>query len=277
MNYTADAEETRKKITTLLLDGASVINVDDIPSTSPFRSEPLATAITRTMWNDRLLGKNQLITVPNLATWVGNGRNLQLGGDMVRRCYRIRLEPKVPCPWKREDFWHDPLLPWVLEKRGEILAALLTMARAWFAAGKPPGPKRRFGSFQEWTDTVGGILHFCGINGFLQDQDSMRDDQDSEASQWENFLSVVSKRFGSARFSVAAVHKVLKKQTTLLDCLPDELAEVYDLPERRFKLRLGWAFKRVVGVRFSNGLVVLRTNEPDAKVAEWVIERFKGE
>ena len=55
-------------------------------------------------------------------------------------------------------FRHNPLLPWVASHRGELLAALLTLARTWFAAGCPRAKLTVVGGYEEWSQMVGGIL-----------------------------------------------------------------------------------------------------------------------
>jgi hypothetical protein len=48
--------------------------------------------------------------------------------------------------------------------RGEIIAALLTLVRAWYDAGQPPMKEPiKMGSFQTWVNIIGGILD----NGFV--------------------------------------------------------------------------------------------------------------
>ena len=92
------------------------------------------------------------------ATWIATGNNIQLCGDLPRRCYWIRLDARESRPWQRKNFKHPDLLGWVTRNRGRLIHALLTLARAWFAAGKPKAPNSpRLGSFEAWTETVGGM------------------------------------------------------------------------------------------------------------------------
>jgi hypothetical protein len=80
---------------------------------------------------------------------------------MPRRCYGIRLDAKMARPWQRDGFRHPDLLSWVADHRGELLAALLVMARAWFVGGMPkPESIPYIGGFSEWVGTIGGVCHF---------------------------------------------------------------------------------------------------------------------
>src|SRR5207245_1206363 len=94
-------------------------------------------ALTARVWKDRILGQSATVAVAQRATWAANGNNLRLGGDLPRRCYWIRLDAKTSRPWKRTGFTHPELIQWVSENRERLLAALLTIAVSWFAAGKP--------------------------------------------------------------------------------------------------------------------------------------------
>ena len=123
-----DDEEWRKKITSALLAGTTFLWFDNVES--KLSSASLAAALTAPEWKDRILGKSEMTrSLPNRATWVSTGNNIQVGGDLGRRCYRIRLDAGVARPWQRNGFKHPHLLRHVLGHRGELLAAILTLAR----------------------------------------------------------------------------------------------------------------------------------------------------
>ncbi len=120
------------------------------------------------MWKDRTLGKNENLYLPQRATWLATGNNLRIRGDLPRRCYWIRMDAKTARPWERTGFKHDDLVSWVSDNRGRLLAALLTIVRAWHTAGRPPAAVPTFGGFERWAMTVGSILAYLGIPGFLE-------------------------------------------------------------------------------------------------------------
>ena len=157
-----------KKLTALLMSGTTMITIDNVEGT--LRSPILSKILTSDYHNRRILGLSKMMLVPQRAIWIANGNNIHLGGDMPRRCYRIRLATKVSEPWKLEDFTYPDLLKTVQNRRGEIIAALLTLVRGWFAAGQPKPRKslRKLGTFTQWVEVTGGILAFAGIEGFLE-------------------------------------------------------------------------------------------------------------
>jgi hypothetical protein len=121
-------EEWRKRITATLYSGANVITIDNIEGR--IASASLANALTAQVWKDRILGRSESIELPQQATWLATGNNIRLGGDMQRRCYWIRLDAHSATPWLGREFKHPDLKQWVLENRGLIIAALLTLGRA---------------------------------------------------------------------------------------------------------------------------------------------------
>ena len=83
----------------------------------------------------------------------------------------VRLDCGSSVPWQRVGFRHPDLKGWVREHRGELLWSLLTIARAWFVAGKPEGFVETLGGFESWAKIDGGILAHAGIPAFLQNLD----------------------------------------------------------------------------------------------------------
>ncbi len=135
MSHLKHDDEARKQITSALLAGDSIVIIDNVDG--ELSAPSLARAITAERWRDRLLGHSKIVTVPQLATWVASGNNIKLGGDLPRRAYWIRLDAKVAKPWERRGFRHPDLKGWVYRNRGDLLSALLTLGRGWFAEGCP--------------------------------------------------------------------------------------------------------------------------------------------
>ena len=51
--------------------------------------------LTATQWRGRRLGKSEIVDVPNDATWVATGNNVELSDEIARRTIPIRLDPGV--------------------------------------------------------------------------------------------------------------------------------------------------------------------------------------
>ena len=161
-------EEMRKKITAILMDGRPLAVFDNIEGA--FRSATLCSVLTANLWTDRVLGRSENVDLKNRTVWIATGNNVKLAGDLPRRAYIVRLDAKQARPWQREpsEFKHPQLLSYVKQNRGRILAAIYVMARAWIKGGRPePKNVPMLGSFEEWRNTIGGIIEFEGIDGFI--------------------------------------------------------------------------------------------------------------
>lgn len=277
-------DEMRKLITAALLEGATVMLMDNLDGALFHPS--LAKAITAQTWSDRKLGVTQTVSVPQLATWIVTGNNVTLGGDLPRRCYRVRLDAKSSKPWDDgRQFLHDDLIPWVLENRGRIIAALLTLCRAWFAAGRPRYDVPRLGSFEHWSHTVGSVLAHAGIKGFLANRDEVYAQADEDGPQWELFLTVWRDKYGERAITTATIEDDVPRDGQLRDALPDALSGFIERHQGmmqtefkikeagRFKIRLGKALKQRLGRRFGPlNLYISRGSDTHARVATWTVK-----
>ncbi|MDR3163956.1 MAG: hypothetical protein LBU13_00090, partial [Synergistaceae bacterium] len=195
-------EEMRKNITSRLRESPSILITDNAEEV--IKSAVMATLLTTEEWEDRLLGRNRVLRLPVRAVMVFTGNNLRLGGDMPRRCYRVRLDANAARPWMRGGFRHR-LPEYAMENRGRIIASLLIMARSWIMAGRPEGGNTTLGSFESWCEIVGGILEYAGLNGFLDNlQEMYRDTADGEddAEQWAEWMDAIHAHFGDNAFTV---------------------------------------------------------------------------
>jgi hypothetical protein len=238
-----DEEEWRKQITSLLIADRQIVIIDNIERT--LRSGQLAAALTTFEWSDRLLGKSEALHLHSRAIWIATGNNIRLGGDIVRRTYWIRLDSNLPRPWLRNsrDFKRE-LPAWAVEHRDEIVGALLIMASAWFRNGKPKWAGRPLGSYETWSRTVGGILEYCGMTGFLSNLENLYEQTDDEPAQWAVFLCAVLDSFGENNpFTTKSLTDRIAggNEQPLKSALPESLGDISD---RGFSTRLGRAMKK---------------------------------
>lgn len=189
----SSTEEQRKAITGVLKDSANPVVVwDNIETGSKVRSSVLCMLHTADSWSDRVLGTSNSVEFANDRIWIATGNNIGPADDMVRRWVQIRLDAGVPHPEQRKGFKHRDLKAWVLENRHTAIAALHTMIKAWHLAGQPRPTENTpvVGDYQPIVNTVGGILNFAGIDGFLMNTDDVRDEAaaGSDAEVSEDFL-----------------------------------------------------------------------------------------
>lgn len=180
-------DEIRKRITSVLAEGRNTFYLDNV--NFKVDSSALASAVTSEMWTDRLLGETKTVRVPVRLTWIIAGNNPMLSNEIARRCVRIRLDAKVERPEERRGFKHADLEGWVKENRGILVWACLTLIQRWIADGRPP-PERVKGSFEAWSNVMGGILRSVGVGGFLGNEEEMRADADEEGRAIKSYLAL---------------------------------------------------------------------------------------
>ena len=190
---------------------------------------------------------------------------------MPRRCFWIRLDARRARPWQGRTFRHPDLLGWAAERRGELLLALLTLARGWWAAGQPDAGVQ-LGGFDAWARVVGGILAHAGVHDFLDNLTAMYDQIDDDGPAWEAFIRALAETFGDQAFRTADVVAAVESDKQLAHALPDEFDT--KAPLGSLARRLGKAFSKRRDVRYGKDGVRLTAAADDthAKVNRWSVE-----
>ena len=143
-------DETRKRLFAALRDGHRVILWDNVRD--GLGNAAMDAFLTASHYGDRILGVSQTAILPNRALFLATGNNLKMLGDTCRRILPARLDARIERPYGRE-FDFCPL-EMVLARRHEMVAAALTLIRAWFTAGRPRHGRGRSASFEQWDDLV---------------------------------------------------------------------------------------------------------------------------
>jgi hypothetical protein len=195
----------------------------------------VAAALTAPYWEDRVLGKSEMVRFPIRCVWIATGNNPQFSNEIARRMVRIRLDPHEDQPWLREGFRHPNLLAWVWQNRARLVAACLTLGRAWIAAGMPRHQKT-IGSFEGWAEVMGGILDVAGVPGFLGNLREMYERADAEGAVWRVFVAQWWERFGTADVGAADLFE-LALQSELRLARGDERAKRTSLGQGLVRMR----------------------------------------
>jgi hypothetical protein len=182
-----DEAECQKTITSVLLKPEPIIILDNV--TEPFGNATWDALFTSRYTMARVLGSSNTPRLPNNVFWCITGNNALPRGDTIRRTVTARMDALVEHPELRT-FRRDVLQDTIRDRR-ELLGAVLTIIRAWFAAGKPRGIVPAFVSYDDWAQTVGGILTFIGVDGFLANRETMRTTADTDGDEWEQFLAAI--------------------------------------------------------------------------------------
>lgn len=184
-----DPAEERKRITALAMNGAPLVLLDNV--NYPIGSGPLDAALTATTWEDRQLGSLAMVRLPLRAAWWVTGNNVQFraGSDTARRALHIRLQSPHEHPEQRSDFRHPDLRKWVATHRSDLVCAVLTLLRAYCAAGCPDQSLRPWGSFEGWSALVRGCLVWAGEPDPYDTHDELARSADRDADALDDLLT----------------------------------------------------------------------------------------
>jgi hypothetical protein len=186
-------EETEKRLGALLREGVPIISIDNV--NGELGGDALCQMTNMPVVRVRVLGKSEAPETECRATVFATGNGLILVGDMTRRTVLCTLDTQAERPELR-DFDFDPIAR-VMADRGRYVAAVLTIIRAYRAAGSPKvcGP---VGSYEEWTAAVRAPLIWLGQPDPCASMEKARE-EDPELSairelfaHWRDHLSLSS-------------------------------------------------------------------------------------
>jgi hypothetical protein len=160
----------------------------------------------------------------------------------------------------------------------ELLAALLTIVRAWHLAGRPQAAVPPLGGFDAWAHTIGSILAFIGVPGFLRNLKTFYEQSDAETPQWEAFVTAWWERFHEQSLTVAdLVDELRKPASPLREVLPEELMGAWPAQRtewEKFRRKLGVALGKHVAVCYGpQRLFLTGDRDTHKKQARWRLSR----
>ena len=284
MSAPGSDDEMRKQITALLRSGEPFIVIDDLDG--PVDSASLRRALTSPVWSDRVLGASDQLRLPSQAVWCATGNNLRPSGDMVRRCFLIRLDTQMVRPHLRDNFMHQQP-EWTRSHRTEFAAALLTLVRYWINLGRPGSSSATLGSFESWSDIIGGILAAVEVEGFLENLDVFQFSEYDEDDCWTRLLEMLFTWqydvLGEDTFMVkdlaAFIEREMQKEAVERDGLANSIVEYLDddiqVRIRRgdpIEVSLGKAFASRRDTRYPGGIYVEASGQ-NGHAIQWSIKR----
>jgi hypothetical protein len=195
-------EETEKRLGALLRDGVPVVSIDNV--SGELGGDALAQMTERPLVRVRILGKSEAPEFECKAAIFATGNNLVLVGDMVRRAVMCTLDAKVERPELRE-FKFEPV-DRALQNRGAYVAACLTIALAYRAAGAPK-VGRPLGSYGEWSDMVRAPLIWLGEADPVASMETVRE-EDPELSAIRELFAQLREHFPERDWTTAELVKI---------------------------------------------------------------------
>lgn len=167
---TRDEKEVQKILLSVALQGAPLLVWDNV--VGDFGCASLDSSLTATQISGRVLGKSEMAgknkaPVFRAVQWA-TGNQMSPTGDLARRMMIATIDPRHEHPEEREGptpgaKWKYPdLIGHARQHRGELLGAVLTIVRAYLAAGCPEQPMRQM-DFIAWSRVIRGAIIWCGM------------------------------------------------------------------------------------------------------------------
>ncbi|MFW6061189.1 MAG: bifunctional DNA primase/polymerase [Planctomycetota bacterium] len=250
MQMTDREEEREKRILAMLLQGETLMHLDNLPGY--LDSASLASLLTAHVFGGRMLGLSRMVKLANHLSLVGTGNNVAASGEIAKRIVPILIEPTSARPEARSDFQHPDLRGYVRSRRKQVLACLLGMVQNWLDAGRPKHPNR-LGGFESWSETVGGILQVNGLHEWRTNEGDWRQIANPEGVEMKAFVEAWHERYG------------------LGETLPKELRE---LAEREELFDAIFAKRTPHAVNVAFGRMLRRYT--DTPVSQWFIRRLSS-
>lgn len=195
LQMTGTDEERDKRITGLLLEGSSIVHIDNVREY--LDSAALASLLTATTYSGRLLGRSEILRLPNNMTVVASGNNVRATGEIVKRTIPVVLQPKTDQPEARTDFRHPDLREYVREVRRDVLSSLLSMIVAWKNGERILHPEA-MGGFERWSQVVGGVLITGGFGHWMDNARAWRISANPEAEELRLFVNEWAEKYGES-------------------------------------------------------------------------------
>jgi hypothetical protein len=195
MQITEREEEREKRILAMLLQGETLMHLDNLPHYVD--SASLSSLLTAHVFGGRVLGVSRTVKLANHLTVVGTGNNVAASGEIAKRIVPVLIEPTSAHPEARSDFQHPDLRAYVRRQRRVVLECLLGLVETWLAAGRPKHPNR-LGGFESWSETVGGILAAGGFRAWRTNEADWRKLADPQGAEMEAFVRAWHEAYGAA-------------------------------------------------------------------------------
>ena len=265
MSQGASPEEDEKRFFTILMQGDQMASIDNV--TRSIGGDALCTILTEPTWQNRVLGESRNVSVNTNLLLTATGNNLSFAGDMTRRALLCRMDARMENPEGRS--FEKDLRSWVPENRGQLVAAGLTILRAFVAAGRPGLAKLQpFGSFESWSNLVRGALVWLGEPDPCLTREHIVAD-DPVKSKLAAFFAAVYNAMGDRSFTASELLKMANDQANANPELEDIVCEAVP---KGSSIALGVYLKsnesKIIG-----GLTLLGEDNKHKKIREYKMKR----
>jgi len=261
-----DQEEIRKMITSVLREGHSIINLDNVEH--PLASPELAKAITQAEYRDRVLCTNRTLCLPTSVLWTATGNNLIFRGDLSSRALLSRIDAQLEAPETRT-FQIPQLREHIERNRQDLVAAALTILRAYHVAGRPRQQVKPWGGFEHWSASIREPLVWLGMADPCETRAAVIAD-DPEREESLAVLRALHEEFEDEEFTTKRIVRHCKSGALKTAVEAVALGRNKEIDSRK----LGWWLRKNKN-RIMGGLR-LESNGTEGGSARWRIVEGSG-
>jgi putative DNA primase/helicase len=174
-------DELEKRLGGVLLEGGSMVSLDNL--SFDLESDLLCQVLTQRIVKVRVLGKSDVPECEWRGTIFATGNNVRALGDLVRRTLTCQLDAKVERPELRE-FTFDPIAR-VRGDQEDYIAAAITIARAYRAAGREAPNFRPLAGYGPWSAAVREPLLWLGVHDPVKSMEAARAADPARAAAYQ--------------------------------------------------------------------------------------------
>jgi len=259
-------EELRKKITSNMIAGRRGMH---FANNKGYINNAILEQVTTSMfWSDRLLGRNDVVTLPNEMDFSLSGNiGVTYTPDFANRSRFINLFLDIEDANSRK--FENPLLhKWILENREKILSAIYSLVKNWFDNERPKG-KIPFASFPNWADICGGIMECAGYDSpCTPDKESLSLAGDSETADMKLLFELC--------YEKSPISSLEKKE--IVNFIEDEdIFSYINFDERKGQTNFGLKLRKFIGRVLSD--IRLTIEDPSVRVSrqKYIFKKEKSQ
>jgi hypothetical protein len=207
-------ETFQKQLESVLLAADQLVVLDnwDRPLHSTLLCSMLTNPYSATV---RRFHAQENVPCPFVGTVLATGNNLSFKGDLCRRALLCYLDADVEHPEdRRMDF--DPRIE-IQQNRPALIAAALTVLRAYIAADRPDQKLRPFGSFEDF-DLIRGTLCWLGYDDPCETRKRIISTDDTREA-FINLLRVWIEQFGESEVKASELLNYHELSSALRDAM----------------------------------------------------------
>lgn len=193
-------EENRKRYLSILLNAEPIVIIDNIEA--PLRGSTLSIILTEGRWSERILGRNETVSVQNSTLWLATGNNLSITGDLSVRSLICYIDPKMEKPEERSFRYN--LEEFVLANRSKIVVSALTILRAYYVSGCPTVNISPWGGFDQWNNLIRASLIWLDEADPVSSRIRI-EEGDEERELLSSFLAACWETVGEREFTLSEI------------------------------------------------------------------------